>query len=245
MSSGKVEHSPSRDTLKEPESGALPGAGNKLDAIRAQRDPSPTAAQEQPQSSWGEQQRLMALYLTGKLSAQQLAFKMRVHNSLAADRFLKDARRDATKAVDVREVPKTTAAPGNAQSKDEASVAPRNARDAKRMAKDTDDEHVKRKAEREEKQLAAAERQQTVNIINLFDRESRDLKSAHQWREMQREEQLADEARPVEGEAPNEAKLSRARHSQKPGLLGELVYFLQRLLRRKAEGQDGASGQDR
>jgi len=231
-------------------SGVLPNSQNKLESIREQLGKSATnsQAQEAQGSSAGEAHRLMALYLSGKLSAQQLGFKLRVHNSVVAETLIKQSKQDATKALDMREVPRANMAnPGagpNADSRDRP--APKTAAEAKAQARDCEDESKKQKLERQQKKIEQQQQQRVINISNLFEREAQDIKGAHQWRELQRKEKETQEELINQESSQEEAQQYLSRQSKRQSLLNRARLYVGKLLERlKNMVQGGASHQGR
>ncbi len=232
---------------------SLPRTGNKLDAIREQTgrlQPEKVAvnAGEAPNASWGEAHRLMALYLNGKLSAQQLAFKLKVHNSVVADTVIRDTKHDTARAIDMREVPREQMGKPGAgmQQNSKDQPAPRSAREAKAQARETDDDHKRAKLEREQKRIEQREQQRVIITANIFEREAQEIKGAHNLREVQRNEKERDENLLMEEKSQDAEGQYLNRHSKKASVMSKVRLFLRKLLKNPLELlQGGARQQDR
>ncbi|NMC62400.1 MAG: hypothetical protein GYA55_04460 [SAR324 cluster bacterium] len=250
MNSSKINIAPISKEEVQPSSSVLPNSQNKLESIREQMGKPPLSSQNQGTqgSSAGEAHRLMALYLTGKLSAQQLAFKLRVHNSVVAETLIKQSKQDATKALDLREVPRANMAnPGagpNADSRDRP--APKTAAEAKAQARDCQDESKRQKLERQQKRIEQQQQQLVINISNFFEREAQDIKGAHQCREMQRKEKEAQEELINEESTQEETQQYLSRQSKRQSLLNRARLYVGKLIEKaKNMVQTGAGHQGR
>jgi len=249
MSSAKLDHKID-PAVSEEKATSLPRTRNKLDVMREQSgkvydkvDPKETS-----QASWGEAHRLMAMYLNGKLSAQQLAFKLKVHNSVIADTVIKDTKHDTVRVIDMREVPREQMGkPGSGLQQNSRDLPPpRTASEAKAQARETDDDQKRAKIEREQKRIEQREQQRVIITANIFEREAQEIKGAHHLREIQRLDKENEENLLTEEKSEETEGQYLNRHSKKASVMSKVRLFLKKLLKNPLELlHGGARQQDR
>lgn len=241
------------ETKAEPASTALPHTGNKLDTIREQvgKSAAPSAADEQVGASWGEAHRLMALYLSGKLSTGQLAFRLKAHNSVQGDTWIKQGKHDTTKPIEFRDMPRASMAnPGSdlrPQSDQDQRQHSAYSKDAKSQADRTDDEHKKQEIQKEQKRLEQNEQQQLAIIIStLFEQQAQEVKNSHNWREIQRQEKLKEEEQIIEEATPEEERQYLTKLTKRLSIADRIRLFVGKLLQKTTNSEhEGAKQADR
>lgn len=246
MSSTRTQVIPEARTVSDsPGESALPRTQNKLDTIREQMG-KPTTAAEQGTYA-GEAHRLMALYLTGKLSSQQLAFKLRAHNSVLAETIIKNTKNDSTRAIDMREIPKPAAnGPGSGGTDKRDQPDPKSVHEAKAQARDTDDEIKKHRIEREQKRIEQAERQNILVVQTVFERESQEIRASHAQSEQHRLEEEAEQDRLLNEKSQEEDLQHLDKHAGRAGVLSRLRLLIGKFFERMLEKtMGGARAQDR
>lgn len=117
-------------------------------------------------------QQLMKMYMLGKLTMGQLAFELRKVNTVTADNIIKDGKKDFTKAIDYKHVARASVSnPGSdlaPQHDEQHSGTPKNAKEAKKEAGDTDNDKKKKELEKQEQKLKEKESLQQTRITMTF-----------------------------------------------------------------------------
>ena len=220
----------------------LPNCKTGVDDVRAQ-----IAGKQSTAAQGRTPEELKKLYLAGKISMNQLAYEIRVHNSNTADWLMKDSRRNMSQTVDFRAAPEAKVTnPGAAPSNDseKSNVTSHNASDAKRQARETDDPEKKRQAQKEETRLKQDEAQKQVIQISIYNERQREQKLTHIQREdlRLREEEELDQSL-VEGEASDTKSevISRTKQSMRDQIRRSISKERQEELEKSVEGASKAS----
>lgn len=139
-------------------------------------------------------QTLMKMFLLGKLTQGQLSHELKKFNDVQADSIIKDGKENVTKVIDYRQVGRASIANpgGDLKHNDEHqkhAPPPKNAREAKKEAKDTDDPKKKKEVERQEQKLKTQESLTTLRRLNNFTEAQIEQKNQHATRELKRREE--------------------------------------------------------
>lgn len=138
-------------------------------------------------------QTLKTMFLLGKLTTAQLAHEMKKYNDVAADSLIKEGKNkgNVTSVIEYREVHRANPAnPGadmhHGDSENRQSGAPKNAREAKQEAGNSDDPKKKRELEKQEQKLKSDESLTTQRRLSNFTDAQTEQKNRHAEVEMER-----------------------------------------------------------
>ena len=149
--------------------------------------------------SLSEPQRLMKLYLEGKITQGELAFRLKSFNNIVADTMIRQSRHSPTTPVDYAELPKSAhqfmgkdidePMPGQAKNPDingrrSNALTPMHEDDSQR---DSNDRHH----QQDEQQQQDDARQ--VLEAQLMQQNDQEVSKSHQWREIHRQQELEEE----------------------------------------------------
>jgi phage protein D len=195
---------------------------------------------------------LMKLYFSGKLSAEQLAFELKIYNSVAADTLIRQGKHATTKAVDFKD---TRVADYGDQKKGRAEHDPEKMKEehdkhaptaktaggAKAQAAYSKDDNKKHEAERTEKQLKQREQQNIVLQTTIFNKTQEEQSSAQHWRDIKHKEDLQkeEEASAID---PNMTAVEKVQKLSSPKGNNERQKMQ---TKKKEEAKEGARGEDR
>lgn len=154
--------------------------------------------------------KLIDSYLKGEISLGELTFHLKAYNSVVADSVLRDSKNHGASQINVSDASRA----GAGISK--AGLA--SALEEKGDASNSSDDALKKQQEvKIQEKVDEKEQEQAIIAATLFERESRDLKKAQRWRELeklQKEEAEDYQERKLEEEllvAPEALKNSKAR----------------------------------
>ena len=128
---------------------------------------------------------LKKMFLLGRLTQSQLAHELKKYNYVEADSIIKDGKKNFTAASDFREVGRGSVSnPGGDMRPDQENQsmtkeAPKNAKDAKKVAGSTDNEKLKKELEKKEVKLKQQEQTITNRRLNQFTEMQVEQKNQH------------------------------------------------------------------
>lgn len=134
----------------------------------------------QPQGP-SAKEKLIESYLKGEISLGEMTYKLKVFNSVVADTVLRDAKDSGASQINSEDASKH----GSGISKAGLAKALEEGKEEK-SHKDSEDEAKERQIQKKEEKKEAQEKEQIIVRANLFDQESKDLKKAQRWREIQK-----------------------------------------------------------
>jgi hypothetical protein len=187
----KIENGPSaRGNAKDL---SLQGQSTAVAEKQAQMDSDPSL-----ESSVSVPEKLMSMYLAGRLAQSDLVYKLKSYNMVTADNIIRESKHSPTRAIDYNDVPKASVDPITHEA-DKPLPGTRGTKSEKDVGKGLEqarDEHTKeeeKKQEEEEKQIQKEERVQT-NIQNeIVEEQNRQVVESHLLRERIRKEELEKE----------------------------------------------------
>lgn len=172
---------------------SLRSQGASVPEKQAQIDADPPL-----ESSVSVPEKLMSMYLAGRLAQSDLVYKLKSYNMVTADNIIRESKHSPTRAIDYNDVPKATVDPITHEA-DKPLPGTRGTKSEKDMGKGLEqarDEHTKeqeKKQEEEEKQIQKEERVQN-NIQNeIVEEQNRQVVESHLLRERIRKEELEKE----------------------------------------------------
>jgi hypothetical protein len=139
-----------------------------------------------------EPNRLISLYLQGKLSQGELAFHLRAYNSVLADTIMRQSRYDITRAVDYVEVPQPSMAkPGGVYHEPRQPTAKEKDQGGG-MTPEVDESTNKHKKEEEQQKQQEDARQEAIQL-QFTEETNREVFNAQVWREIHHKELMRQE----------------------------------------------------
>lgn len=192
---GQIENDPSSGSNVADLSSNAPLRGQTTDAAtkQAQIDADPSL-----ESSVSVPEKLMSMYLAGRLAQSDLVYKLKSYNMVTADNIIRESKHSPTRAIDYNDVPKASVDPITHEA-DKPLPGTRGTKSEKDMGKGLEqarDEHTKeqeKKQEEEEKQIQKEERVQN-NIQNeVVEEQNRQVVESHLLRERIRKEEMEKE----------------------------------------------------
>ncbi len=178
----------------------LPDWKNEMDDVRASI--ANVAYKSKDPSGRLTPQELKNLFLTGKLSANQLIRELKLYNNITADFVLRDGKKDLSQVVNYNNASKGVASE-SAQTKSQEDLdksRPKDLRSARKEADQEDDPQRKREAEKHEKKVVEQKRQDNIIETDIFTKVQYGQKNSHLWREIKREEDLKELENNIEEE---------------------------------------------
>ena len=176
MTSNLIEQRPLANEAEAATGSRLPGCKSGVDSLRAEI----SGKSSMPAQRLNPEE-LKKLYLTGKLSMNQLAYELRSYNSNTADWIMREAKRSSAQVMDYRGAPDAKAANSTISSNDgEYAGTPRNAAEAGKQARDTDDPEKKRQAEKSEVRFKKLDALDLVTRVNIFNEQQQQEQKASQ-----------------------------------------------------------------
>lgn len=129
-------------------------------------------------------QTLTKMFLLGKLTQGQLSHELKKFNDVQADSIIKEGKENTTKVIDYREVGRASISNPGADLKHDdngkhQAPPPKDAKEAKREAKDTDDHKKKKDLEKQEQKLKVDESLTTLRKLTNFTDAQTEQKNAH------------------------------------------------------------------
>jgi hypothetical protein len=168
----------------------LRSRATNLETKQAQIDADPSL-----ESSVSVPEKLMSMYLAGRLSQGDLVYKLKSYNMVTADNIIRESKHSPTRAIDYNDVPKASVDPITHEA-DKPLPGTRGTKSEKDMGKGLEparDEHTKeqeKKQEEEQKQIQQEERVQTIIQNETVEDQNRHVIESHQLREQIRKEEL-------------------------------------------------------
>jgi hypothetical protein len=140
-------------------------------------------------------EKLMSMYLAGRLSQGDLVYKLKSYNMVTADNIIRESKHSATRAVDFNDVPKASVDPitHEADKPLPGTQGTKGEKDAGKGLEQARDEHTKeqeKKQEQEKQQLQREDRVDQVMQTEIVEEQNKQVIEAHQERERLRHEEL-------------------------------------------------------
>jgi hypothetical protein len=167
-----------------------PGRAAEIEAKQARIDADPSL-----ESSVSVPEKLMSMYLAGRLAQSDLVYKLKSYNMVTADNIIRESKHSPTRAIDYNDVPKATVDPITHEA-DKPLPGTRGTKSEKDMGKGLEqarDEHTEeqeRKQEEEEKQIQKEERLQVTVQNEIVEDQNRQAIESHQLQERIRKEEM-------------------------------------------------------
>ena len=168
----------------------LRGRAAELETKQSQVDADPSL-----ESSVSVPEKLMSMYLAGRLSQGDLVYKLKSYNMVTADNIIRESKHSPTRAIDYNDVPKASVDPITHEA-DKPLPGTRGTKSEKDMGKGLEqarDEHTKeqeKKQEEEQKLVEKEERVQTTVQNETVEEQNRHVIESHQLRERIRKEEM-------------------------------------------------------
>ena len=147
------------------------------------------------ESSVSVPEKLMSMYLAGRLSQGELVYKLKSYNMVTADNIIRESKHSPTRAIDYNDVPKASVDPITHEA-DKPLPGTRGTKSEKDVGKGLEqarDEHTKdqeKKQEEEQKQVQQEERVETTIQSEIIDDQNRQVVDSHLLRERIRKDEL-------------------------------------------------------
>jgi len=227
MASVKVGSDPAQDTSPTQQSedrSALPSTAQDLHEVRekyaAVRNGTAKPEEVEPPGtqlhSPDEPQRLLDLYLKGRLSQGELDYKLRVYNSVVAESIIKDTKHNVTRVNTYMEVPDAGRVKAhNPNNPDGKSGLTGKAPKGMAAGSSGDQDEQRKIKEQQKKEQKEEQKQQNVVQANLFERTNQAVKNAHHWREIHRQEELEREKGNPNSLAEGDGRLEKLQRTSK------------------------------
>lgn len=163
-----------------------------------------------------EPQRLLDLYLKGHLSQGELDFKLRVYNSVVAENIIKDTKHNVTRVNTYQEVPDAGRVKAHNFNNPEGKSG-LTGKAPKGLAAETSGDQDEQRKIREQQRKERKEDQKQQNVVqsNLFERTNQEVKNAHHWRELHRQEELEREKGNPSSLAESDGRLEKLQRTSK------------------------------
>jgi hypothetical protein len=140
-------------------------------------------------------EKLMAMYLAGRLSQGELVYKLKSYNMVVADTIIRESKHSPTRPIDYNDVPKASVDPvtHEADKPLPGTRGTKGEKDAGKGLEPARDEYSKEQEKKEQKEQEQIQQEQRTEIVvqtELVEGQNRQLVDAHLLRERIRKEEM-------------------------------------------------------